>query len=64
MAGNCVRSVTSEKTPSGFLDNKLIWDGKSSDGSPMQNGIYPYTVEIQTNAGETRREEQKILLVR
>ena len=64
LSGNLVRSFVTEKTASGFLDTELFWDGKSANGSQMQNGIYPYTIEIQTNTGETQWSEQKILLVK
>lgn len=62
--GNLVRYIEQENTPAGFIDESLSWDGKSSDGSPMQNGIYPYSVEIQTTNGKKIYGEQKILLVR
>lgn len=64
ISGNLVRCLVAEKTSSGFLDNDLYWDGTSANGSQMQNGIYPYTIEIQTNTGETQWSEQKILLVK
>ena len=64
VSGNLVKSIQREKTPNGFIDNSITWDGKSSGGTPMQAGIYPYTIEIQTNTGNKLYGEQKILLVR
>ncbi len=62
--GGLVRSITQKRTPDGFIDNAIIWDGTSSQGAQMKSGIYPYTVEIQTAKGEKLYGEQKILLIR
>ncbi|MCQ2960122.1 MAG: type IX secretion system sortase PorU [Bacteroidales bacterium] len=64
IAGNIVRVLSYSGTPNGFLENSLYWDGKNSHGVRMSQGVYPYTIEIQTNSGEKIYGEQKILLMK
>lgn len=62
--GNLVHKIEQDYSPSGYINKSLSWDGKSANNSPMQNGIYPYSIEIQTDNGEKIYGEQKILLER
>ena len=64
ISGNLVKKIDQENTPRGFCDESLTWDGRSSDGAQMQSGIYPYTIEIQTQEGKKLYGKQKILLVK
>ena len=64
ISGNVVKMIQQENTPGGFTDESLTWDGRSSNGSTMQSGIYPYTIELQTQDGKKLYGKQKILLVK
>ncbi len=64
ICGNLVRIITCNGVPSNFYEESLCWDGKSSNGSTMNPGIYPYTIEIKTANGEKILGEQKILLTK
>ena len=64
ISGNVVKTIQQENTPGGFTDETLTWDGRSSNGATMQSGIYPYTIEIQTQDRKKLYGKQKILLVK
>lgn len=64
ISGNIVKMIKQENTPGGFTDESLTWDGRSSDGAVMKSGIYPYTIEIQTQDGKNLYGKQKILLMK
>lgn len=64
ITGNIVTTLKKEGTPSGFNDDSFYWDGRNYNGVQVDNGIYPYTIEIHTNTGEKIYGEQKILLTK
>jgi len=63
-SGNVIYKLKRTGTIASFADTSISWDGKSSNGTVLQSGIYPYTIEIKTSNGKTLVGEQKILLVR
>ncbi len=63
-SGNVVYKMKKTGTIASFQDTSISWDGKSSNGTNLKSGIYPYTIEIKTSNGKTLVGEQKILLVR
>lgn len=64
LTGNIVRKITAEKTTSGFIEDELTWDGKTSGGVTLQNGIYPYKITIKTSQGEQTIGDNKLLLLK
>ncbi|MCQ2607609.1 MAG: type IX secretion system sortase PorU [Bacteroidales bacterium] len=63
-SGNLVYKMSKTGTIASFQNTNISWNGKSSNGTNLKSGIYPYTIEIKTSNGKTLVGEQKILLVR
>lgn len=62
--GRMVRQYSGLITPYGFNTTPIIWDGKSSSGAEMEDGIYIYTISFHSNDGDVATYSDKIIKIK
>jgi hypothetical protein len=62
MSGRLVAYLEKDTIPSGNRLEPIEWDGKSSGGYPIEEGIYLYRVVIATDNGETAHSSGKLII--
>ena len=51
--GRIIKILKSKVSSSGFVLPPVIWDGTIEGGKRAGRGIYPYSVTVTTESGET-----------
>jgi len=51
--GRKIKILKSREVSAGFVLTPLLWDGTIEGGKRAGRGIYPYSVTVKTNSGET-----------
>jgi len=62
MSGRLMNYLEKGIIPSGNRLEPIEWDGRSSGGYPLEEGIYLYMVEIATDYGETAHSSGKLII--
>lgn len=60
--GNKVTELYSKNSNPGYKTNPIYWDGTSSNGAKLPNGIYIYRVEISTPDGKKSYKSSKLMI--
>lgn len=61
--GNAVWVGERTDTPPGYRVDGWHWDGGSSQGSPLQAGVYPYRLEVSTPEGRQASRTGRLVLL-
>ncbi len=64
MSEALVRKMVSDNFSSGYRLDPIEWDGESSDGSPLDGGVYLYKVVLTTMDGEIAVSTGKLVISR
>jgi hypothetical protein len=62
-AGRMVRVLKTTDFATGYQLSPVIWDGKSSGGTRVEKGIYPYRVTVITGDGEKSSASGRIIIL-
>jgi hypothetical protein len=61
--GMTVKIIKTKVPSSGYTIPEIIWDGNNDKGSRAGRGIYPYTVTVTTDKGETARSSGRMIIL-
>ena len=65
ISGKIIKTITTKISSEGFLVNDIIWDGKDEYGDNIGNGVYVYSVEVQSEDGTSRALQfEKLVLLK
>ncbi len=64
LQGRQVDRIEKQMTSPGFRAEPIRWDGVSSDGRPLSNGMYIYRLMIKGPDGKRAMQTEKLLLLR
>ncbi len=62
-AGRLVRMLKTTDYATGYQLSPVIWDGRSSGGTRVEKGIYPYRVTVSTGDGEKASASGRIIIL-
>jgi hypothetical protein len=60
--GRLIRIIKTKATAQGYVLPAVIWDGNIEGGKRAGRGIYPYTVTVTTEHGETARASGRMII--
>jgi Peptidase family C25 len=60
--GRLIRVIKTRAPASGYVLPPVIWDGNIEGGKRAGRGIYPYTVTVTTESGETARASGRMII--
>ena len=63
MQGALIKTITHNAFVTGFTDESIFWDGTTDGGSPIQKGMYLYTLSLKTEDGLETIASQKIIVL-
>jgi len=64
MSGALVKKMDRDIFSPGYRIDPIEWDGESSNGSPLDGGVYLYKVVLTTMDGETAISTGKLVISR
>lgn len=64
MQGKLIHKFIKQFDAQGYNETSVYWDGTTSSGQRVEQGIYPYTIEVKNSVGETATASQKIIIVK
>jgi hypothetical protein len=63
MSGKIIKIIETSFLSTGYKLPPVIWDGKDEGGRRVGRGIYPYTVILSTEKGETARASGRMIIL-
>ena len=65
VSGKLIKTISTSINTEGFLVNDINWDGKDSFGDDIGNGVYVYSIEVQSEDGSSKAVHfDKLVLVK
>jgi hypothetical protein len=61
--GRIIKIIRSNVAPEGYTLPPVTWDGKDDGGRKVGKGIYPYSVTIITENGESARAYGRMIIL-
>jgi hypothetical protein len=61
--GRIIKIIRSNVAPAGYILPPVIWDGKDEGGRKVGKGIYPYSITIITENGESARAFGRMIIL-
>jgi hypothetical protein len=61
--GRLIKKIEFNSSESGFINQDLYWDGEADDGNIITQGIYPYTLIIESSDGKETKAYNKMLVI-
>lgn len=61
--GKIIRSLRTSTQSSGYVLPPILWDGLDEGGNRVVQGMYPYTITIRTESGETARASGRMIIL-
>ncbi|MDD4142424.1 MAG: T9SS type A sorting domain-containing protein, partial [Bacteroidales bacterium] len=61
IGGNLVKTISTTLSSENITDNVLYWDGKSDNGSSVENGMYIYKLVITNENGTVSSSSGKMI---
>jgi hypothetical protein len=63
MSGKIIRIIETFVSSTGYKLPPIVWDGYQDGGGKVGTGIYPYSVIVSTENGETARVSGKMVIL-
>ena len=63
MSGKIIRIIETTISATGYKLPPVTWDGNGEGGSKIGRGIYPYSVTVSTENGETARASGRMVIL-
>jgi hypothetical protein len=63
MGGKLIKFIETTVVASGYKLPPVIWDGNTEGGSRVGRGIYPYSVTVSTEQGESAKASGRMLIL-
>ena len=63
MNGELIKIIKTSASPTGYVLPPIRWNGNDDGGRRVGRGIYPYSVTITTNSGETTRVSGRMIIL-
>jgi hypothetical protein len=63
LGGRLIKVIKTKVPSTGYTLPPIIWDGNDDGGNRLARGIYPYTVTVSTNSGETARASGRMIIL-
>jgi hypothetical protein len=63
MTGKIVKVIRTNIPSTGYMLPPVTWDGNDDNGNRVARGIYPYSVSISTETGETSRSSGRMIIL-
>ena len=61
--GRVIKIIKTRVPATGYALPPVIWDGNDDGGTRVGRGMYPYTVIVTTNSGETARASGRMIIL-
>ncbi|MDB9881562.1 type IX secretion system sortase PorU [Bacteroidia bacterium] len=63
IAGNVVKSLTSEIPNSSSHSSDIKWDGRDDCGDKLARGVYLYTIKVKAEDGSSQTKTEKLYII-
>lgn len=61
--GRVIRSIKTSSMPYGYVLSPVLWDGTDNGGNRVAPGMYPYTITVTSESGETARASGRMIIL-
>ena len=61
--GKLIKIIRTTIPSTGYTLPPVIWDGNDEGGNRVARGIYPYSVTVSTETGETARASGRMIIL-
>ncbi len=62
--GELIRTIKANEYNTGYRSEPVMWDGKTSAGNPLPQGMYIYRINITSSDGDKALKSGKLLIIR
>jgi hypothetical protein len=63
VSGKLVKSIQTTITPSGFLSDPILWDGRDDFGDRIGKGVYIYRLKVKDSEGNSAEKFEKLVIL-
>ena len=63
MSGKVIKIIEETVPSTGYRLPPIEWDGNTDEGKRIGRGIYPYSISVTTEKGETARASGKMIIL-